>query len=111
MRQPTRTQLKKKADRLFSLRVRLKGYCEKCASTKNLQCAHIFSRRYLATRWDEANALCLCQACHMFFTPRPIQFEDWVRAYIGNEKYEEVRQRALGLGKPDYEEILARLSA
>ena len=111
---PTRTQLKERCDRLFSLRIRLRGSCEICGKRPpevTLQCAHIFSRRYMGTRWDFRNALCLCAGCHFYYTHRPIDWEDKVKEMIGEELYEEVRLHARAITKPDYDAILAYILA
>jgi hypothetical protein len=63
----------------------------------------------LATRWSEDNAFCLCASCHLFFTHRPIEWEDYVISRIGEHGYRELRLRAVGLGKPDYGELLEQL--
>ena len=62
----TRSQLKKLADKLFSLLIRQRGACEMCGSKKNLQVAHVISRSNLHLRFACDNALCLCKGCHMF---------------------------------------------
>lgn len=99
------------ADKWFSLIIRSSGQCYQCGESdpRQLQCAHIFSRRYLDTRWDEDNALCLCAACHMFFTHRPIEWEDFVSEEIGWDAYLRLRARAIKVTKPDYVELLDRL--
>lgn len=70
------TGAKGKADKLFSQLVRLAGYCEnpQCRSRSNLQCAHIYSRKFNATRTLPLNAVCLCASCHAYYTARPA---DW----------------------------------
>lgn len=71
-----RTSLKAKADKLFSLKVRERGYCElagldkvKCGGV--LQSAHIIGRANHRLRWEEANALCLCAGHHVYYTHNP----------------------------------------
>lgn len=106
-----RTTLRNKADRLFSLYIRRGGVCDRCGASdpKQLQCAHIFSRRYFATRWEEDNAMPLCKGCHVYFTHNPIQWEDFCRERLG-PRYDTLRQQAQDpTYKPDYEEIIARL--
>lgn len=99
------------ADKWFSLIVRRRGACEHCGSVQSLQCAHVFSRLYLGTRWDEDNALCLCAGCHMFFTHRPIEWEDFVIGRMGSRQYWSMRRRAAAVTHPDYEVLLDRLLA
>jgi hypothetical protein len=73
-----------------------------------LQCAHIISRRYLATRWDPQNAVALCSSHHVFYTHRPLEWVDWANAN-GFVSYEELRYRALNYPVPDLGEVLATL--
>ena len=84
-----------KADQLFSKIIRSRGECEKCGSTDYLQCAHIVSRRYSATRCDTANALCLCAKCHRYFTDNPVEWAQWVAMGEGLYKYLRLKEKAL----------------
>ncbi len=82
-RKPSPKSLKAKADRLFSLLVRSRGFCEArwahdrgligwhptCAG--NLETSHMLSRRYSHTRCDPSNALCLCSSAHRYVTADP----------------------------------------
>lgn len=98
------------ADALFSTIVRSRGgSCRRCGTTDRLQCAHGFSRRYRNVRWDYRNAFCLCAGCHMYFTYRPIEWDDWLRAEWGNDLYDEIRATALQTTKADAADVLARL--
>ena len=102
---------KGKATKLHSVIVRSRGYCENCGDDtyEKLQCAHIISRRYSATRTDETNAFALCWKCHRRFTDFPVEFSHFVTDKIGTEKYDQLRDKAEGLGKMDWTEELARL--
>jgi hypothetical protein len=86
---------KGKATRLHSQLVRMRGLCESCGSTENLQCAHIMSRSYNATRTDENNAFCLCARCHWFYTKAPIEFARFTFERIGEPAYDALRLKAL----------------
>lgn len=99
-----------KADTIFSLIIRAPGYCAECGSHYRLQCAHGFSRRYRNVRWDERNAWCLCSACHMRFTHRPLEWDEWMLDRMG-ASYEVVRRLALSGEKPDVVVVLELLSA
>ena len=104
--------LRNKADKLFSLKVREIGYCRRCGQTTGLQCAHICSRRYLSTRWDLDNAMCLDSGCHIYFTHHPIEWDLFVISCIGEEKYNALKKRALIIKDYiDYEEIIRRLNS
>lgn len=97
-------------DELFSRVIRSRGACEVFGCTNlELQCAHGFSRGYRAVRWDERNAFCLCKAHHWYFTPRPLQWEDWMRDRMGDALYDEMRQAALTGRNPKLPEVLAAL--
>ncbi len=70
-----------KADVLFSRLVRDRDHmCVRCGTVNNLQCAHIWSRRYRALRWRFENAITLCSGCHMYFTLRPAEWAEWCEA-------------------------------
>ena len=94
---------KAKADKLTSLIVRHKGKCERCGSTSNLQCSHIMSRRYSATRCDLNNVQCLCAGCHIFYTNNPVEFARWIESSIGMVAYEKLREKAHAVTKVDWE--------
>ena len=77
---PSRKNLIKKADKLFSEIVRSKGKCEHCGKVESLQCAHVLSRTNKHLRWNEDNALCLCTRCHLFWAHKsPLEFSDWFK--------------------------------
>ena len=72
------THLLRRADEAFSRYVRQRdGRCVVCKSTARLQCAHIISRRYRGTRWNPANAVCLCASCHVYYEHRPLEWQEW----------------------------------
>ena len=80
MKKPSKTYLKRKADKLFSDRVRSKGKCEFCGSTQNLQCAHFITRKIIKLRYEPLNAACLCVGCHFMGHHHPRLFTDsWDR--------------------------------
>lgn len=103
----------KDADKLFSLYIRDRdgNACRACGSIKAPQCAHIVSRRYRATRWSPDNAVCLCQACHMKYTFRPLEWEAWVEERFPG-RLVQLKQRALvGVAKVDYAAVCDALRA
>jgi hypothetical protein len=127
-KKPTRTQLKRKADDMFSRLVRARGVCaaakftlpparlmgfdakEGIRCSQNLQCAHLVPRRYLSVRWDEGNAVAMCGAHHTYFTHFPIHFDLWVTAWMGPHAWMALKQKAImASGAPPYEAIIARL--
>lgn len=104
-----RKKLNNKLDKLFSIIIRSKGKCERCGTTKNLNIAHIFSRRNLIVRWDKDNVFCLCVTCHFWVHQNPILFAEFVREKLGVEKYEELKTKSVQIRKwtiPELEELL-----
>lgn len=106
---------KTEADRLFSLIVRSAGYCQlavlasdKCKGP--LQCAHIYSRSFLAIRWDERNARAGCAGHHLYYTGRPDEWEDWRQDQLPPDVYKALRVEKYG-PNPDIDEVLATLRA
>jgi hypothetical protein len=105
----------KACDELFSKLIRSVGYCQlregapevECRGV--LECCHIISKGYHAIRCDERNALAGCKAHHYYFTHRPIQWENWIRAKIGDPLFEELRAEALSHTRPDWREIRQQL--
>lgn len=65
------------ADVLFaaSIRARNRCWCESRHCCGRLQCAHVMSRRFHATRWDPANAKALCGWHHIYYTEHPHEWE------------------------------------
>ena len=111
MKKKSRTQLKKQADKLFSLIVRSRGSCERCATTRNLQCAHIQSRTNLHLRWDEKNALCLCVRCHLYWAHKnPLEFATWYVALYPKENAYLMKEKNVIEPNMDYEVVIERLN-
>lgn len=80
-KKPKKTNYMKQADALFSRYIRERdGSCVACGSTEFLQCAHIISRSYKFIRTDERNAVALCRSCHMKFTHKPLEWEDFIES-------------------------------
>lgn len=82
------------ADRMMGDHVKAQeGRCRRCGSTFDLQWAHVHSRRYLAIRWDRDNSMALCRGDHMYFTNRPLEWEQWCRST--GTPWDVLRDRAL----------------
>lgn len=95
------------ADRLFSQYVRTRdGWaCVRCGSPKRVQCAHLWTRKYHAIRFNPDNATTLCQGCHVMFTHRPIEWLDWCEARWPG-RLSILRVQALSAhDRPDFGEI------
>lgn len=109
--QKERTKLRKEADKAFRRYVLERdGRCmdedrtHLCAGP--LQWAHLISRGYWIVRYDEDNSVALCQGAHYFYTHRPVEWQDWCVAYLGQERWEALRQKAKAGGIPDYQAII-----
>ena len=112
-RRVTRKSLRAKADRLFSIFIRERdgNCCKHCGSTFQVQCAHIISRRYSATRWAEDNAVALCKKHHMKWTHDPLGWEEWVDERFGKKRLRSLKVRARqGVAKVDLEAVVESLT-
>ena len=85
--------------------------CVRCNSPdRDVQWAHILSRRHLCTRWNPDNALALCAGCHMFWHNEPALSVPW---FIGlyRERWESItailRVNPKVIVKFKYQELLA----
>lgn len=105
-----KTHAAKEAYALFSLLIRARDKrCQKCGTTRALQCAHLLSRRHRPTAWDEANAVALCASCHKRFTESPAAWNEWMKARLGGARFWRLHARALRGPSPDLAVILAAL--
>lgn len=114
-KKPTKTQLRTRADKFFSLYIRDRDrICqtrnlrpESCERDRFLQCAHIVSRSYLATRLDPGNALGLCRSCHTYYTNHPLEWEHAIAILCGPLYLDRIKTRALDGARnairPDWE--------
>lgn len=110
---------KKKADALCGSLVRARGYCEvndeKTAEYHKgqlvLQWGHIISRSYYTIRWDLGNALCICSKHHSFYTPRSLQWADYIDKHFGKDYYFILKRDALGYRKIYYPTIMEYLNS
>jgi len=112
LKQPKR----KSEDDLFSEYIRKRaimrsGGCERCLTQKydiqkdngevlpawkQLQCAHLISRRHQGTAWDIDNALGLCGSCHMNIDSMD-QKSIFIVEKIGRKQYELLLIRKAGV--------------
>lgn len=100
---------KAKCDVLFSQIIRSIAECEHCYRVEHLQCAHIISRRYNATRTDLRNAMSLCAGCHRYFTDHPREFSRFISETWAQEYYDQVFKKSQTLGKKDWDAEYERL--
>ena len=91
------------ADKYFSLYIRERdnNICRKCGGQSGLQCSHFQGRRKEATRFDPANADCLCFGCHAYFTANPFEHVQWQLATKGEQTVNEIVVRSNSYKKKD----------
>jgi hypothetical protein len=74
MKKPSRKNIIKRLDSVFSQYIRLRYAeneiaecytCRKKDHYKKLQCGHFMSRKHYATRWDEDNCEVQCYSCNV----------------------------------------------
>lgn len=120
---PTLTDLKKKADALFSKFIRNKYAdaegmisCYTCpyrSEIKKIQCGHFVSRQYIDTRYDERNARPQCWYCNskMFGNGRSVEFGWNLEQEYGKGIVDELFAKAKPLTKNfDYQAIIDKYS-
>lgn len=99
-----------KCDKLFSeiVRDQAGNQCEYCGSTtKQLHCHHaVCHRRYINTRFELSNAVCLCAGCHNQFHDFPQLNMDFMKKKIGSKRIEELQVLARSGGKLSAEEVM-----
>jgi len=93
MKRPKRKTVKNKLDKLFSAKIRSKGFCERCGKTTTLQTSHIYSRSYLRLRWVEENATCMCAGCHFWWHKNPVDAIEWVAQIRDLDKLKEIKRK------------------
>ena len=109
MRKPTKSSLTRKLDKLFSQIVRKRGKCAWCGTKEGLECCHIFSRKYRSLRWSLDNAVCMCHSHHFYSHSNPILFAEFVKNYLGEEKYELLKEARNQITKLTLEDLQIKL--
>ena len=113
MRKPTVKGLKRKLDKLWSLKVKERDdfKCRKCGRRDNLNSHHIFSRRYNSTRYLLDNGITLCPGHHTFSgvfsaheTPR--KFFSWLEGVYGKEWLDKLEKKSGELKSWTIKELL-----
>ena len=112
--------IEKQADRLFAAFIRARdGRCvignpagdlrDRSECWGELECAHLLSRRFMATRWDPRNAVALCEGHHRYMTEHPLAWADWREELRGPSVMRDLIRRAYGGPKPDVAAIVEQL--
>lgn len=92
----TQAQLKKELDAIYSRYIRQKypAKCYTCGKTDTpLHCGHFISRSYLATRWEENNTRPQCVGCNIYGNGKPLDFEERLKAELGDEYVEKMKAK------------------
>ena len=112
LRKPSIKTLRNKADKLWSLKIRSKKYCEVCGQPANNP-HHIVGRRNLTLRHDLRNGCLLCAGCHTFKRESahqdPIWFVTWLmqnRSDDYNYLFEKREELSTHI---DYEKVIKKL--
>lgn len=88
--------------------IRIIGKCERCGKRDRLQCAHIISRTYMATRYDKENALSLCSGCHLWWHKEPILSARWLDKKYP-DRFDRVNFKRQAITKVDLEIVYLML--
>lgn len=111
-RRKSRLALRKECDRRFALAIKQRdGWrCVVCGTNHAVQCAHLISRRYHATRWLLGNAVTLCARHHLIYTHDPLAWDSYCEAKLGEAGWDALKIMARkGVPWIDYEAVLASL--
>lgn len=85
----------------------------KCqGTTRDSTWAHGFGRgAYPNVVCDPVNSWRWCLPCHEYLDSHAAAKKRWMKAYLGAERYEALRELALRGPKPDYAAVIAALEA
>lgn len=115
-RKPSRTTLKRKADKKCGDLVRSRGYCQASHWNDGVQCggplqwAHIIGRNNHRLRWLTVNALCLCAGHHTWYTNHPWEWYEQI-AYYFPRTWPDLQVMAREMWDKDYDKVFALLEA
>lgn len=114
MKKPSKSTLKRKADKIFSEKIRSKGYCELAGKDKvkcggGLQTMHIIGRANFNLRWDEINALCGCAGHHVYYTNHPTDFAIVISEQFP-DRFEYLKEHRNEMWDKDIEKVLEELN-
>ena len=87
-----------KTDIVFSflVRERVDWCCERCRkdfrhNIGELHCSHIFGRAKKGVRVNPLNAFAHCQGCHEYLEQHPVDFAEWAKGLMGENRYDKLR--------------------
>ena len=115
MKKISKKKLKARADKLFSERIRSRRICQlleedhiECSGV--LQCAHIIGRSNHRLRWDEENALSICQAHHFYYTNHPWEWQELIKT-LWHNKYDYLNSVRNEIWDKDIESVISKLTS
>ena len=91
--------------------------CQNCGidyrhDTGRLDASHHIPRTKGIVKYDLDNLIALCRTCHGEMDTHPFHHHDWIKSKIGEERYEGLKARSVGLLKmtdADTRELAATL--
>ena len=104
----TISQLKKEADRLFSIYIRKRdGKCVTCGGRPD-HAGHYISRSWLNLRYDEQNVHAQCIRCNIFMKGNMDEYTLFLVRKYGIEilDFLKQRKRVVQFKRKNYEEII-----
>ena len=66
--------------------------CVTCGTRRNLQCSHLYSRRYLAIRFNLINCNAMCGRCNRRHNYDPFPYISYMQGNHGSEAVEELNR-------------------
>jgi hypothetical protein len=84
--------------------------CVTCGSTRNLQCSHFYSRRYLAIRFDLRNCNTMCGFCNKRHNFNPFVYMRYMQKKHGADVVAELHDLRMSLRKVTDEELTEMLT-
>jgi 5-methylcytosine-specific restriction endonuclease McrA len=79
--------------------------CVTCGTSRNLQCSHFYSRRYLATRFDLRNCHAMCVACNRRHNEDSSAYMEFMKERYGPAVIEELNELKKSFRKVTDEEL------
>ena len=76
--------------------------CRKIMPHKELEASHHVGRRKRSVRWDADNLSCKCHACHRQMDLNPLEHAEWVKEWLGEERYAALHQTPTDHGLPSH---------
>ncbi len=109
----SRAVQKRRLDVLFGeyIRNRADNKCQYCGkSGVRVESHHgVVHRRYMNTRYEPDNCICVCGGCHRFLSDFPALNAEFFKKLIGTDRVEQLEVLARSQTKPDLDEIERKL--